>query len=48
MELPMRKLVIAVAAIAAVSAAVIAPADARWRHWHHRGNCLASLYTVCR
>jgi hypothetical protein len=48
MELPMRKLVIAAAAIAAVSAAVIAPAEARWRHGHHRGNCLAWYYTVCR
>jgi hypothetical protein len=46
-ELPMRKLVIAAAAIAAVSAAVIAPVEARWRHGHHRGNCLAWYHTVC-
>jgi hypothetical protein len=48
MELSMRKLVIAVAAVAVVSAAVIEPADARWRHGHHRGNCLAWYYTICR
>jgi hypothetical protein len=48
MELPMRTLVIAAAAFAAVSAAAIAPAEARWHHWHHRGNCLAWYYTICR
>jgi len=49
MEVSMRKLVLAAVAIAVVSAALIAPADARRRHGHHhRGNCLALLYTVCR